>query len=210
MITVICPTRGRPERAGAMAASFHDTAALIATALVLVVDADDPTLAEYRTLGETLVVLAPEDTGDLVKATNTVALRVAADGETTIIGHVGDDHLFRTSGWDSRIEAALTEPGVAYGDDLHQGANLPTAVFVSTTIVRDLGWLALPGSTHLYIDNAWKDLGESLGALHYLPDVVIEHMHGSLGKAPMDEGYARASANQPADYAAYLEWRATL
>ena len=79
--------------------------------------------------------------GTLTKPTNeAVALIWDAD---SIIGHVGDDHIFRTPGWDGIIEATLVEPGVAYGDDLLQGATLPTAVFMSSIIPKTLDWYAL-------------------------------------------------------------------
>ena len=39
------------------------------------------------------------------------------------------------------------------------------------------------------IDDFWKTLGEHLGTLVYLSDVVLEHMHPNAGKAPMDDGY---------------------
>ena len=213
-VIVLCPTRGRPKLAAQMVRSLRDTAHRIGTTALLVVDEDDPCLDAYLALPLTglpyrerayVMVLAPDQTGDLVRATNSAYARLDGD---EIIGHVGDDHLFRTPGWDTRITAVLQEPGIAYGDDLHQGPNLPTAVFLSPEIPRALGWYALPGSTHLYIDNTWKMLGEALGRLHYLPDVVIEHMHATLGKSPMDEGVARASAHQTADYAAFLAWQA--
>lgn len=204
-----------------MVRSLRDTAHLFATQVILVVDRDDPELDGYLRLPgkfteagtglplrppdrPSVMVLDDELTGDLVRATNTAAARVWDDD--CIIGHVGDDHRFRTPGWDRVIEAALSDPGIAYGDDLLQGANLPTAVFMSSAIPRTLGYFALPTCRHMRIDRAWKRLGEGLGRLRYLPDVVIEHLHPSAGKAPSDAGYERAVAGWPADKTAYRAW----
>jgi hypothetical protein len=150
------------------------------------------------------MVLSPHETGNLTRATNTAASRVW--GDDCIIGHVGDDHVFRTRGWDRTISDVLREPGVAYGDDGFQGSELPTAVFMSSAIPRALGWYALPSCRHMKIDRAWKRLGEGIGRLHYLPDVLIEHMHPLANKAEWDTGYREAREAHPADGAAYMAW----
>lgn len=212
-IVVLCPSRGRPDKAAEMVQSFRDTTLRLDTTIVVVVDADDPTLdgyARHWPLGlperPFLMVLKPGETGDLTRATNTAASRVWDDDD--IIGHVGDDHRFRTVGWDRTIADALASPGIAYGDDGFQGKRLPTAVFMSSVIPRTLGWYALPGSRHLYIDRTWKTLGEAAGCLRYLPSVSIEHMHPEAGKAEWDDGYrlANSAGAFGHDKHAYLTW----
>jgi hypothetical protein len=44
------------------------------------------------------------------------------------------------------------------------------------------------------MDNYFKHLGERLGTLTYLDDVVIEHMHPHAGKAAMDDGYRQVNS----------------
>jgi hypothetical protein len=195
VIVVLCPTRNRPQAAYEMAATFRETAVLFATSLVLVVDHDDPELDAYREvphrLNHSSGVLLPSDPvmvmevegGSLTKATNEAAARVWDDD--VIIGHVGDDHRFRTLGWDRTIMHALREPGIAYGDDLFQGPVLPTAVFMSAVIPR------------------------TLDRLHYLPDVIIEHMHPAAGKGERDAGYDVAIEARQEDKEAWLAWRRT-
>lgn len=218
-IVVLCPTRGRPDRAADAFRSFQETKVRRDTRLVFVVDADDPTIETYLGFARGwqgkyaidpdapyMVVLFDDETGDLVKATNAKVHRFW--DRFDIIGHIGDDHLFRTSGWDGMVERALEAPGVAYGNDGHHGENIPTAAFLSSSIVKALGWLALPTCHHLYIDNAWYTIGQELGARHYLPTMLIEHMHPLTGKAPMDEGYAKNNAPEMYDHdgQAYRTW----
>jgi hypothetical protein len=193
-----------------LATSFKDTAVHDETQLVFVADEDDPHVRDYRAFTASmfdasgwelrlpwLVVLPHEKTGNLVLATNAVAGLWTGRG---ILGHVGDDHRFRTHAWDDRIEETLTEPGIAFGPDgFWEGPDaLPTWVFMSGVIAEALGWFALPTAHHLFIDNAWKRLGEELGRLHYLPDVMVEHMHPAAGKSAWDAGYERTNA--PAEY----------
>lgn len=220
-IVVVIPSRGRPAQARRTIQAIRATAVRPSTKIVLAVDADDPHLLRYRAMlrnlprplfgwdAPTLVVLEPSETGDLVKATNTVSLRIAQADPDCIIGNLGDDHRPQTRGWDRRIAETLTEPGIAYGDDLLQGEALPTAPFISAAIVNALGYYALPDVTHMYVDNAWRDIGVQTGTLHYLPDVVIEHCHPFVGKGTWDEGYERVNAETPVreDRLHYESWR---
>lgn len=217
-VVVVIPSRGRPERARAAVEAIRHTAALVSTSVILAVDRDDPRWADYAALAfadygpeVALVSLGPDETGDLVRATNTVSMRVARNDPDAIIGNLGDDHLAMTPGWDRLIEAALAEPGIAYGDDRLQGPRVPTAPFISARIVLALGWYALPSCRHLYIDDAWKALGLALGRLRYVPEVVISHEHPATGRVAWDDGYERANnaAAVEADHAAFDRWRNT-
>jgi hypothetical protein len=218
-IVVVIPSRGRPERARAAVEAVRQTAELMTTSVILAVDRDDPHLQHYLDLrwpneyrAETWIsVLERESTGNLVKATNTVSMRVVEDDPDAIVGNLGDDHVCRTPGWDKRIEETLRTPGIAYGDDLLQGELLPTAPFISGAIVRALGWFALPCCKHMYIDDAWKALGLATDTLRYVPDVVIEHEHPATGKVPWDEGYVRVNnqAALDADLEQFHRWRNT-
>jgi hypothetical protein len=213
-IVVVMPSRGRPERAAEAVQAILDTAVLSDTRVWLAVDADDPALLRYDALAVgrvTEVILAPDETGDLTRATNAVSMRLAADDPTAVIGNLGDDHVCRTVGWDRSVADALARPGIAYGDDLIHGANLPTAPFISAQIVRALGWYAMPACRHLFIDTVWRDIGIETGTLRYLPSVVIEHLHPLVDKAEWDEGYRLANSEETTshDRAAYERWRET-
>ena len=205
-----------------MVRSFRETTYLLATTLILVIDVDDPHLGEYleipgrhmkpaggRALAPpdaiTIMVLRADETGSLTKATNSAAKRVW--GDDVIIGHVGDDHLFRTGGWDRTMAEVLRDPGIAYGNDLNVRELLPTAPFISSIIPRTLGWYALPACNHMFIDNAWKELGKGLGQLRYVNGVIIEHMHPTVKKSSMDDGYIKAIASWGADETGFDLWR---
>jgi hypothetical protein len=184
---------------------------------VLAVDRSDPELETYRGLRwpgryaaeVALVELDDDETGDLVRATNTMSLRIATDPDA-IIGNLGDDQMARTPGWDRMVVEAMTEPGFVYGNDLFQGERLPCGgIFIHAAIVNALGWYALPACEHLFIDNAWALLGRNLGRLTYLPDMVFEHLHPLAGKGDWDDGYERANnaAAVDRDRIAFESWR---
>lgn len=199
---VIVPSRGRPQRAALMAASVKRTATG-PVRVIVGVDPDDPKLDDYRRKVPDLLIL-PERlyySGVL----NAVA-REVWDGDE-ILGAFGDDVLFRTRGWDAMVTKTLSTPGIAFPNDLAHGAGWPTAVFMSATIARALGYLALPRCRHQYVDNAWKTLGDELGVLRYMPDVVCEHLHPAYKKADMDATYHEVyGPHAPIDNAAFHSW----
>lgn len=128
--------------------------------------------------------------------------------EETWYGLLGDDVIPRTEYWDKKLIEAAGDDGVAYGNDLLAGEKIATHPVVGGEMVRELGWLALPGCKRIYIDSALQEFAWRKGKLHYLPDVIIEHMHFSNGKSPMDETYRKTHNSE--DKAIYDEWLKTL
>lgn len=201
-LTVMVPSRGRPENILRLRDAFIETCTA-ETELVVYVDKDDPNLSEYQALeGVNLVVGTPSRIGPLL---NYHAPKKA--DESFALGFMGDDHVPRTIGWDTTIldKLRLEGAGVAYGNDLLQGERLCTAVVLTSNIVQVLGYFALPGALHLFLDNFWMSIGRGINKLFYFEDVVIEHLHPAAGKTEWDDGYvvANSTTTWSADEAAY-------
>lgn len=213
-LIVVVPTRGRPDNAARLEAAFRETASRGAIP-VFVADEDDPELGRYRDkleAGEISRLMVYNHTAGgkgLCFPLNYAARRYAE--VVDYVGFMGDDHLPRTHGWDLEMIGELDslEPRIAYGNDLLQGANLPTAVFMQARMIRAMGIMAPQCMRHLYLDNFWKHLGEQTGGLRYREDVVIEHLHPVAGKAAWDERYAavNASDRDAADRDAWISYR---
>ena len=206
MIALLIPSRGRPERAERMILSALETAS-DTIEVRLLVDPDDPRLAEYQALIFAPLVLRVLPAPMGYTAALNHAAREAWD-EFAVLGAFGDDVVFRTSGWDRRVEEALQHPGIAYGDDLIHGRNHPSAVFMSSAIAKALGWLALPATTHQWADDGWKRLGQATGTLRFVEEVIVEHEHPAVGKAEWDETYTAVfdSDRAKSDYEGFTAW----
>lgn len=180
---VIIPTRSRPENAQRAMKQLQEFSTI--SDLMLAIDDDDE--ANYPRLDGITYEVNPRLR---MNGTLNLVVNKYADKYETIT-FLGDDHMVRTQGWDEKLYAFIKEKGygLAYGNDLFQKQNLPTAVMQSTNIIRTLGYFAPPKLIHLYMDNYWKTLGEVLDALFYKDDVVVEHMHYLVGKSTVDEGY---------------------
>lgn len=121
---------------------------------------------------------------------------------------MGDDHRFRTKKWeDIFLQYAKSDKySIYYGEDLKKENNLPTSVFISSNIIKTLGYFVPPCLKHMYADNYWLDLGNSIGFLRYFEDVIIEHMHPSTKKASMDAQYIRVDGYMLEDKKKYHEY----
>ena len=202
-VLVIVPTRGRPDSS----VEFHKEflAKSMISDLMFAIDEDDAD--SYPRIDGVLYEVNPRM--GMNGTLNYVATKYA--DEYKYIAFMGDDHRIRTFGWDIVMTEKIGSLGVAYGNDLIQGQALPTAVIMSSKIVKAIGYMAPPKQKHMYLDNFWLDLGTRLNAIHYLEDVIIEHLHFSVGKSDMDSSYQETndSAIYNADKVAYDEYLLT-
>ena len=199
---VLCPSRGRPDSAHQVQQTFRDTSTGD-TVLQFIVDEDDETRFRYP-MNTTLI--KPQD-GGMGLALNEGLKNFL--GGFWMYGFVGDDHRFRTNGWDTTMMSAnIQKPGIYYAFDGVR-ADLPTNWFVDGAIVESLGWLSLPSCKHFYLDDAWRELGNQCGCLYYMGDITIEHLHYSYGKSKMDPTYERNLSNWQGgeDQRQYEDWR---
>ena len=192
-LAVIIPSRGRPQAMAEMLEAFEATCRAD-TRIICRVDDDDPELEGYRNCGITPLFVGPRI--GLGASINEMAK--SSWDRFEALGFMGDDHRPRTVGWDERVLSAIEKDwrSVVYGDDLLQGRNLATQVFMSSELVRRLGYFNPPGIRHMYLDNFWMTLGVNLASLTFLEDVVIEHMHPLAGKAEWDQGYRDVNASE--------------
>lgn len=208
-LTVFVPTRSRPKNIRDFAGTFCESLAGF-TDLIFVLDDDDPDLAQSikRIANDWDYEVVSSVNRGMVEGLNTAFCRRRDEGTLGFaVGFMGDDHRPRSWGWDLDYIDVLKdiETGFVYGNDLLQGGIMPTQVAFTTDIAVTLGWMAPPVLHHLCVDLVWRELGNAIGRLEYLDDVIVEHMHPLAGKARMDRGYRIANSTVMArhDTAAY-------
>lgn len=187
MISVLCPTRQRPDSVKRLLDSIAMTAATTKVEVVFRTDDDSPLDMNLAQSSRITEVRGPRIT--LSQMWNEAY--AASRGE--IVMQCGDDIVFRTHGWDERVrqEFAAVPDHIAlvYGNDLLQGANLATHGFVHHTWVDTLGYFTPPYFSCDYGDAWLHDIAARVGRLRYMPDVVTEHMHPNVGKAAWDQNH---------------------
>lgn len=142
---MICPSIDRVGPACEMLSSFYST----------------------QETSDLIILTARKNITELINAVNF-------DGYD-FVTVTNDDFIFETDGWDQMlIDTMGGRAGFAYGFD-GRNNHLPTTCMISTSICRVLGWIQLPGLTHLCGDMVWMTLGNELGRLFYRRDVRITH-----------------------------------
>ena len=99
-------------------------------------------------------------------------------------GIFADDVVPETPGWDRLLIDAAGSDGMSCGND-------PAHFVLGGELVREFGWVSLPGLDRLYIDTVWQTIAEKRGVLRRVPEAVVRHHHFSNGLALMDKTYRK-------------------
>lgn len=181
MISVLCPTRGRPKECAEMVRTAADTS-LGEVEVLLYLDEDDPTVNDYAkqvplNLDAGRVRVRPlfGRRDGLGRAWNRLAANAAGD----VLKMGNDDERYQTPGWDGLISAALSRfplgLGVVWGADGVR--NACQCLFPCTGVEwrRRLGhWT--PECFRFYYHDTWIwDIARLVGRTQYLPSVRIPH-----------------------------------
>ena len=177
------------------------------TTLLVGTDTDDPDLGAYQEYAATqdhplFQLVTKPDLHGVVAWVNELAVP-CADGYR-FTGVLGDDNVPRTEGWDAAIMDALAATPFAFGNDLYPRGpgSHPAHIFTRGEVVAALGYLGPPCLRHMFVDNCWLAWGQACG-ITYLHDVVIEHLHFTLGRSPHDATYQGAENAWDGDKAAW-------
>lgn len=191
MISLVCPTRYRPDGFAAMVESAYMTVEdADRVQVVAYIDDDDPRLGDYRNTDHQLVVaLVVGERCTLSDAWNRAA--AVAGGDVLML--CADDLRFRSLAWDALVaDTAATFPdGIAlmYGRDGHADERMATHPFVTSRWVDTVGRFTAPYFAADYVDLWLHDVAKRIGRAVYLPEVLVEHMHPSYGKGQWDDNH---------------------
>ena len=201
MISIVLPTKGRPDNLRRLHRSVTDTAT---DPIQFSIYADDD--LETADVGRSLDMVVTAGPHIVLSEMWNVAQR-AATGDIFML--CGDDVIFRTPGWDQMVEAEFAKVPdrilLVHGDDLSGNAhNGSTYGFVHRNWVNAVGFV--PGIFECDYVDAWQNyLADALGRRVYLPDLITEHLHPSFGKAVIDATY-RGGRDRYRDHRVYDVW----
>jgi len=117
------------------------------------------------------------------------------------LGLVGDDVIFKTKGWDTKVLEAFeqVEDKIAfvYGDDGSlQGKTFGTHGFIHQRWAVTVGYFVPPQFSANMVDRWLNEVAEALGRLRYI-DISMEHLHHAFNKATFDQTYEDAQIKFP-------------
>lgn len=185
MISLLLPTRQRPNELLELYDSAFGTAARPAEVeMVAVVDDDDRSYDALGGIPQLQLLSVPRTT---LSDYWNIASRFA---KGPVYGLLADDVRFRTQGWDEVVAEAFPPDGIAhvFGDDgtpYYPNHDYGTHGFIRQEWLDAAGTFTTPDFSKDYADSWLNVLGIALGRQVWVP-ILMEHLHFSL-TGRMDE-----------------------
>ena len=197
-ISILTPTRNRPNNCDRFIKSLYETTQYTGTLeLLFYVDSDDPAKNIYKEIEERwqnnfwrveFVIGKPMSVS---KSWNIIAEKSL--GDIMIMGN--DDLVYKTVRWDSKLMARLLELDNPYylswfNDGINGNRHCAFPV-ITREWYETLGYFS-PGIFNFGYNDTWVyDIAKRVGKLNYMNEILVEHLHFSVGKSNMDDTYAR-------------------
>ena len=122
-------------------------------------------------------------------------------------GLMADDVIPLQEDWSIQLETASGMDYLAYPDDLVHGEKLCTHHCIGGDLMRRVGYWAVPGLKHSFLDTAWYQMAGSSGLLRYLPYIQFDHRHPVVGKSDVDDTYEIGQSSYEEDMQVFQEWQ---
>lgn len=184
MISILCPSRGRPALAKKMIDSAISTA-VSPVEIILYINDDDPYLSEYQQLIDSKYYIVGPDRSPAYSWN-----RLAEICQGDILFLMGDDATFGTSGWDQMVETEFAKipdriacvypvvPGIKKVNNPH--------FCVHRNWVNALGYFVPPHFWHWYVDTWTRELAQRIDRY-----IRMDHFPLPIILDPADETTAR-------------------
>lgn len=212
MISILLPSRGRPQSLERLAKSVVETADNPDDVEIIVFIDEDDASYDGWTFPPQLKIYSTKRTV-LSKYWNMAYEKATGD----IYMHCGDDIVFHTQGWDTIVKQEFEKyPDrivLLYGDDgdPNKEKNFGTHSFIHKNWVDVVGYFVPPYFSSDFNDTWLNELADGISRKVKI-DIYTEHMHPAFGKAEIDlthaERYVRHHKdNTPALYEATADER---
>jgi len=175
MISILCPSRGRPELAKKMIGSALATGGG-ELQIILYLNNDDPELARYRELIDSKFFIVGPDRSPAYSWN-----KLAGMARYDILCLMGDDAWFETANWVPKVMTAFNNyndkivfayPDMAGYQGILQEHHCPH-YFLHKNWIRVLGYFVPPQFWHWYVDTWHHDIAKLIGRRHIIKDVKI-------------------------------------
>lgn len=213
-IVVLIPVLRRPWRARPVAEAFRAATTEPYRLLFICSPGDDAEINAVQQAGEPFIV-APftREPGDWARKIN---LGYRLTDEPLML--LGADDIQPRAGWAEAVRhASAMSFGVIGTQDLGNKAVIAGSHSTHPVVARwyadELGTIDCAGQVvtevydHNYVDNELVETAQSRGAWAFASDAVVEHLHPSWRKAPVDPVYELGIAQWNLDRATFFERR---
>jgi hypothetical protein len=198
-ISILAPTRNRPAIVKRMVVSAFETASEPDKLECCFYIDDDDCVSEQALAGFTNIKIKCGKRIVLGDMWNKVFELASAD----IFMHGNDDVIFRTTGWDKAVMDAFAEYDdkivFVYCNNGNPNQKSGTHGFLHRNWVDTIGYFTPPYFCSDCCDGWLNEVALALDRYVFLSDILIEHMHYTLGKSELDTTYKERIANGKRD-----------
>jgi glycosyltransferase involved in cell wall biosynthesis len=208
-VVIIVPVLRRPQNVRRVLASVRETAPK--ARVLFVADPDDE--AEHQAIRDARAEML------IVQGNYAKKINCAVHQTTEALIFQGADDLRFHPGWLEAAKSRFTRGiGVVGTNDLcskrvmaglHSTHSLITREYAQLGTIDDPTRLLHEGYRHEFVDDEFVQTAIFRNAFAHSPDSIVEHLHPWVGKAPMDELYAKAGRRLLVGRLRYL-WRRRL
>lgn len=182
MISILVPTRNRPNELSIMYESAVNTADNEIEVCVYIDDDDK----SYQKINSNIkVVRGPR----IVLSQAWQEAYKVSTGDVVMLG--GDDLIFRKKGWDTALENKRKhfkdDIVMFFCDDGFWGAKFSSHPFLTRKWTELSGFFVPPYFVSDYNDLWIDEVATKVNRKIYIPGFLIEHMHPNFGKSKIDK-----------------------
>jgi len=195
-ITLLHPSRGRPEKAFQTAKKWIETAGHDDVEYILSLDDSDTKLADYMSIyGIMFGSIVQRDNNSVVQATNEAAKISTGD----ILIYLSDD-FDCPDNWAIQLLETVKDwqgPWILKVDDCLQPFDVMvmTIPIMNRAAYETLGYFWHPGYKSMFVDEDLIWTARRHGMLRKAEHLKFPHLHPSNGNAPNDQTYIRSAKN---------------
>lgn len=197
---ILLPTLNRPKLLQNFVESLHETM-VECPGLILVDDKNyDTSIPAELELPKAWKIVK---TGNAISMGDKTRFIWPEVKSSRWVGLLNDDHYCITKHWATALEAYLDGTNMVSTDDggWNFGFRVCGLTAWSMPLLDAVGFPIFPRNLqHLYIDDVWKNIGETTGCWLETNKIKIEHRHVYNGKMAKDETFEKVNAPPSWEY----------
>lgn len=191
VISLIHPSRGRPDKAHITAKKWLLAAGGCAVEHIFSLDRSDPFVEQYAAHDKLII----NDNDCVVQATNHAA--AAATGDLLI--YLSDDFECPIN-WGETVKSIASRYSGEYMIRAHDGlqkfeAEVLTIPMMSKALYHKLGYFFYPEYKSMWVDVDLYHVCNRMGVIKWHRELLFQHNHYCNGKSKRDDTYNRSEAH---------------
>jgi len=201
-IAVIIPTFNRTDKLERAAKNVHENTTISHRIYFVIEPGEWASFNEIKRIGESLII-------SKYPGCHTGAANTAYEETYEPFFMLANDDFNFHPGWDIEAMSKMVDGVSVVGVNDGMGQYTPIT-FVRRSYIQEQSGsmdtkntLYFPGYNHNYVDTEFAETAKKRGVWTECPESVVEHLHWTYNKSPMDKTYEKSHATASQDQLLY-------